>query len=749
MDRRRLDHDLVWRCVVTTKHKLLLRCMTVLSGATWPVFAQPALAQAAGAEESSDEIVVTAQKRAQNSQDIGIAVTAIGQSGLAQLGRQSITALSVQVPGLQVNQYSPTLTVFNIRGVSQNDFADSQEAPIAFYNDEVYVSALGAISGQTFDLQRVEVLRGPQGTLFGRNATGGLVQVITAKPTDRLDGFLTLTGGSYGQFASEGAISGPLSDTVRGRFSFTTNNHRGYITNDLGPDRGGEKFYAARAQIAADLGGGTLTLKGEAMFNDHETSGGAYTLLVSAPNAQGLGRALGPNEDYYGTCPGCTIFGFKPSADPFKTSSQTPTYFTRKYYNAMATYTKDLGWANLTSISDYQRLLKDYREDSGIQPGAVFTYTTRQKLYQLSQELRLNGKTDRLNWTLGAYGFKLNTQNNYVADLDQSIGLLGVYGGTLNTESLAAFGQVEYNLLDTFSVIGGLRYSKDWKTYDYFNDTTGSSRFVFNRQTYPKLARQTFGNYSGKIELDYKPSRDALIYVSVNRGTKSGGFGTPAFQPIDPTTIPFDQEVLTNFEGGFKLTLFDRTTHFNASAFYYKYKNYQAFTEVGLSQVIVNNKARLYGLEVTADTRPVDGLTLSAFLTLLHTKVYDIVLPFGDVADRVMPQAPKVSAGGSIEYAFPIGSGKATIHTDWKYDSVQYFSTFNAPVDREPERVIGSVRISYALEGGHWEVAAFANNVTNKAYRVYNLDLSTSLGLSQQTYARPRWIGASLTYKIN
>jgi iron complex outermembrane receptor protein len=149
--------------------KLALLAGTMLAPAA-------AMAQEA-ANDDTGEIVVTAQKREQKLQDIGLSVTAIGGAMLDSVGRQDMTALAAQVPGLQVASYSPTITVFNIRGVSQNDFADSQEAPIAFYNDEVYISALGAISGQLFDLERVEMLRGPQGTLFGRNATGGLIQV--------------------------------------------------------------------------------------------------------------------------------------------------------------------------------------------------------------------------------------------------------------------------------------------------------------------------------------------------------------------------------------------------------------------------------------------------------------------------------------------------------------------------------------------------------------------------------------------
>lgn len=716
----------------------------------------PAYAQEQGGPDGAvssepQEILVTAQKRQQSRQDIGISITALGGDDLAAMGRQDVTALVSTVPSLQIQQFSPTVTVFNLRGVSQNDFADSQEAPVAFYNDEVYVSQLGAISGQNFDLERIEVLRGPQGTLFGRNATGGLIQVITAKPTNQLDGFLTVTAGSNSQIATEGAISGPLSDTVRARLSFTTDNRDGYVKNLIGRDLGGTKFYAGRIQVAADVAGGELTLKGQYLRNDHDSGAGAYSPAATAPDADGLGRFLAPGEDFYGTCAGCTVLGFLPDGEPHRVSQNHRADFNRKYWSLTGRYVKDFGAVTLTSITDYQDLSKDYTEDSDASPLDGWTYFASQRAYQYSQELRLSGSNDRLNWVVGGYGIKIRTRNDYSTFLPL-YGIDGQWGGVLDTSSLATFGQVEYKLSDMFSVIGGLRYSKDIKKINYQmseNGTAFTAPFVFNQTLFPDLARQKFENYSGKFEIDFKPSTGTLIYLSVNRGTKSGGFGSPALQPVIPTTLPFDQEELTNFEGGVKLTMFDRTTHLNMSAFHYKYNDYQAFTLVGISQAIVNRDARIDGFEIDFDTRPLDGLYAQAFFTYLDAKVFDITLPGGRVADRRMPQAPKTSFGGLLRYQVPIGSGTASFQTDWKYNGSSYFTAFNAEVDREPSYVIGNVRAAYKFGGDRFEVAGFINNVTDKAYRIYNLDVTGVVGIAQQSFARPRWGGVSFTYRMN
>jgi len=632
------------------------------------------------------EIVVTAQKRSQSVQQIGLAVSALGQDNLAALGRQDVSALAAQVPGLQVNQYSPTITVFNIRGVSQNDFADSQEAPIAFYNDEVYISALGAIAGMTYDLERIEVLRGPQGTLFGRNATGGLVQVVSAKPTDHLDGFVTATVGSYGQIATEGAISGPLSDTLRARLSFTTNNGGAYIDNRLGKDLGSAKFYAGRFQLAGDVGeNGRFNLKAQLLRNDHDRQGGIYSHGAAIPNAQGLGTFIGAGENPWGTCNGCDALGYgEPDRDPFTASFNGPNYFNRTFWSITGRYEQDLGGATLTSITDYQDLRKDYGEDADMSPATNFSYETAQDLYQISQELRLSGDTDRVNWLAGLYGIKIHTRNGYVTDTSGAFGLIEEYRSILNTESVAAFGQVEYKLSDQFTAIGGLRYSRDWKRFDFVHSENGVQDFVFNTALFPDFAKRRFSDYSGKVELDFKPNRNTLLYASINRGTKSGGFGTQAFGPFDPATIAFDGEVLTNYEGGVKLTLFDRTTNFNVSGFYYKYDGYQSFELLGVTQLIRNKPARIKGMEVEFTTRPIAGLYLQAFLTLLDGRVKNVRIPSGDIVDRDMPQAPSVSLGGLIRYAFAAGPGRLAVQTNWKHDSRQYFSTFNAPVDREP-----------------------------------------------------------------
>lgn len=710
--------------------------------------AEPAFAQDKGGIQ--DEIVVTAQKRQQRLQDVALAVTALGAENLASLGRQGVTAIANQVPSLQVNQFSPTITVFNIRGVSQVDFADSQESPIAFYSDGVYIGSLGAIAGMTFDLERIEVLRGPQGTLFGRNATGGLIQVTSAKPDDKFSSYLTVTAGSFNQWATEGAVTGPLAPGVRGRLSFTSDYHDGYIKNRIGPDVGQSRFWATRGQLSFDIGSsGELNLKAQFMRNDDEGSAGSFSFAAAAPDADGLGRFIGADEDFFGTCAGCNAVGYKePDNNPYTGAFNDPNRFDRKYWSLTAHYKQDLGGVTLTSITDFQKLKKNYLEDSDNGPIISVTYNSIQNLYQISQELRLNGEDGPLNWTAGLYGIEIDTKNHYRAALDFA-DLIGTYDGAMKTQSIAAFGQMEYAFGPAWKLTGGLRYSIDWKDTHFVNASNGMVDFIFDKSTYGSLTKRRDADYSGKIELSYTPTRNILAYASINRGTKSGGFASPTFAPPDPERVPFEPEVLTNYEVGAKWTFLGGTSHLNMSAFYYDYKDYQSFTIIPPANLtIVNKNATIKGFEAEFNTRAVDGVLLQLFASVLDARVKDIALTSGRIVDRKMPQAPSFSAGGLLRYEMSVGQGALALQTDWKYSGVQYFSAFNAPVDREWARIIGNARISYVPERSGWELALFVNNVTDKAYRIANIDGSSFLGQTQQTFAPPRWIGGSLTWNI-
>jgi iron complex outermembrane recepter protein len=693
-----------------------------------------------------DEVVVSVQRRQQNLEDVGTSVTAFDTADLQSFASKDLTGLTERVPGLQYNQYSPTVTIFNIRGVSQNDYADHLEAPIAVYVDDVYLSAAGALDSQMFDLAGAEVARGPQGTLFGRNATGGLIHLTTAKPTDTPDGYFEVTGGSYDQFNTEGAFGGPLADGLRGRVSFATNYNDGYMTNRIGPDLGNSNNYSLRAQLEADVGSNAtflVNVHGSRDLDEHE---GLYSWTAAYPCKYDLGCYEPPNLNYWGTCPGCDIDGYKnPSSNPFNQAFNSPTYFYRTVGGATGTLTWTLPFATLVSVTDYTFMEKDYAEDSDASPNSVYAYHTTQSFHQYSEELRLSGTNAALDWTAGLYFLDIESHDIVISDAFPTIAVTP-YGN--KTVSWAAFGQTEYRFSPEFSAIAGLRYSSDTKQEDYSLFVDGVETSVFNTTIDPTLAKRVFDAVSAKFELDYKPAKNTLLYASYNRGTKGGGFEAPNFPPVVIDKLPYQGEVLTDYETGFKLTLLGGIARLNADVFYYDYHNYQAFSFVDLTDLITNHNAIDKGGEVELAAKPVEGLTVQAGLSMLTTEVKDVSLPDGiTTTSRYLPQAPANSLTYLVKYQHALAGGVASIQTDWKHDASQYFTVLNNPDEREAARTYGNVRAGYDFPGRHWQAAFFINNVTNKYYSIYREDFS-AIGSTQDVLARPRWYGVTVSYRL-
>ena len=258
-----------------------------------------------------EEVIVTAQKRAQNSQDVGIAISAVSGEELARLGAVTASDITKTMPAVVLTQPNgPSSFSLSIRGVTQNDFADHQESPAAIYVDDVYVSQMAGLAFTMFDMERVEVLRGPQGTLFGRNATGGLANFVTRRPTDEPSGYADVTFGQRNLTRVEGAVNGRLWDGVDGRFSFQSNHYDPLFRNIAGgaPDGENGNDWAVRGQLLfKHVGGGELLLNGRAGREDVHAGSWETFAITLDPNA--YDRPVGPNENFWQTCNGCNASG--------------------------------------------------------------------------------------------------------------------------------------------------------------------------------------------------------------------------------------------------------------------------------------------------------------------------------------------------------------------------------------------------------------------------------------------------------
>ena len=723
-----------------------------------------------------EEIVVTAQKREQSLQDVGISVTAFSGNQIRELGYTNTIDIAAQTPGLGIIQYHPTLTTTNIRGISQNDFADHLEPPIAMYVDETYVSAMGAAHTQLFDLQRVEVLRGPQGTLFGRNATGGLMHYISAKPTEEPEGYAEFTYGSYDQKKFEGAISGALTDNLLARVSFAGNFHDGVAENRIGPDVRGSEHYALRGQLEFRTGENlTVNLKAHYASDDDEY-GNAYTHTPLSTNEDGLGFVISPDSLVNGFCPGCDFFGFRdPDDDPFTGSYDYIGEFRRSIAGVTGKLTWDVGAMTLTSITDYLQMNKNYGEDTDGSPNPLFVFITDQDIEQFSQELRLIGDVgDNIRWTTGFYYLDIEHAGNlnYFLDLpfysptysfgDPADYIAGPTTNNVETESWAVFGHLEYDFNENWGVIAALRYTEDKKnTVFESTDILGGNvtglgftlAIPFDLSADPDfdLFDQKFENVSAKFEIDWRPTDDTLIFASFNRGHKAGAARVQAGgNPTTPIpTYPHDEEVLHSWEVGIKTTLFDGRAQLNANAFYYDYQDYQAFIIIPgvlpASLSIVNLDAEAVGGEIELTLQPTERWGFRFGASLESSEVKDVLLPSGRFVDNDLPYAPSFTLNGLARYEWPAFGGTMAIQADFNYSDDFCFSVLCAPLDQEDSFVVGNFRVSYTTGDEHWKLAAFVNNVSDTEYRLYTLDIS-GLSIANDAYANPRWAGGTITF---
>jgi iron complex outermembrane recepter protein len=725
------------------------------------------LAADAGDEDKLAEIVVTAQRREQNLQDVGTSVTAFDANTLEQLGFKDVTDITGQVPGLQYNQYGATVTIYNLRGVSQNDFSDHQEAPIAVYADDAYIGSTGALAGSLFDLQRVEVLRGPQGTLFGRNATGGLIQYLSKAPTDTPEAYVQVTGGNYRTFESEGAVSGPITDMISARLSFDTAAHEGYITNRIGHPIEDQNQYATRLQFKIKPSDAAeILIKLHALTNSHETEGD-YSWAASYPDATGRGVFAPPGTPDLG--------GYvNTSTSPFSQAEDRRGLFQRTVWGANVRVNVNFDAFSLASVTDYLKMQKRYGEDSDISPNPIFNYDTGAHYQQFSQEWRLNGKTGDLRWIGGLYYLNYKTTNYEETTLPDYIPPVpfpygdGLAQLNLRTSSPSAFGQLEYNFTDHWVGILGARYTIDQKEYLYNyscnvcgppNPGAPPGGFPFNvtystAAGYPD-AEKTYRMPMGKAELDYKIDQENLLYASVNRGAKAGGWSAPssgyvnlnpAYTYVPTLKLNYDEERLTSYETGFKSTFWDGAARLNGDVFYYDYKNYQGFFLDVATQIVENIDAKVKGSELELAVVPFHGFHVQLGVSYLDSQALNVPTPAGILVTSQLPQAPPWSVNAVARYEWPALGGKLSAEVDAKWNKDQYLELINAPVDLQPSYTLTNARFGYTDPSGRWDVSAYCKNCFNTLYRIYNLDLSGFLGINQSVYGPPRLYGASVAY---
>ena len=662
--------------------------------------ATPATASgaAASAQPGLAEIVVTANKRLQNINDVGLSITAETGDTLVKRVITSPTDLGKIVPGLTVQPSQFNTPVYTLRGVGFYETTLSASPTVAIYSDEVAYPFAAMTRGVSFDIERVEVLKGPQGTLFGQNTTGGAINYIASKPTDH---FAAGYDASFGRFDTgivSAFVSGPLSDTLKARLAIRTIDSGTWQKSYTRDDRLGRKREfdgrflldwdpSDKLKVQLNVNGWRDTGDTQAAQFVSDDCGGSLAGTCGSPDAANFRNYPVAPHNARAADWGYGVFGRRP---------QRNDYFWQGSLRADYNLDEHL---TLTSISAYSRYNTDSVQD--FDGTTYFTADTNTTGYikNFSQEVRASGKYDRLTFIVGGNYSKSNTYDNLFYNFSQGPssnplymipgaprGVLTYNDSRQNIRDIAAFANAEFKLTDHLTAIGGARYTDSHRsfegcTHDYGGATAIWWNALFGTNVQPggcitlDANLQPFNpalfdhlnehNISWNGGLNYKFDGGTLLYARVSKGYKSGSFPTASVASYTGYA-PVKQESVLAYEAGIKTPFFDRRVELTFAGFYYDYKDKQLRGRLpdpvfgtldGLVQI---PKSRLWGLETSILARPMTGVRLSFGATYIDTKVlkfvgYDAFAQQANFAGQKFPYAPKLTMTGDAEYDFAIG----------------------------------------------------------------------------------------------
>lgn len=716
--------------------------------ASLPVFALAAgTAQAQSMEPTADDgriedIVVTATKTgAQSLQKVPLAITAFSVDQLQERGIESLADIQAAAPNVVLGRATNS-AILSIRGIGSSNIFIGSDPSSTVHIDGVYIARPNMVLGDFVDLERIEVLRGPQGTLYGRNAVGGTINIITRKPDDQLRIGASAEYGSYDLRRLTASISGPLAgDTVSVSVAGLLSDRDGYVHNlDQGiGDLADEKVRAVR---------GALRLK----------PSDTVTIDLSADYM----RTRGSGPMYKPTY--VNVDGSAPAVEATFIPDFHTVNINSEQFNNIDTwgFSGTLAWklspdVTLTSITGYRGLKQGWLIDVDFSEVDEWLQQFWDKQRQFSQELQLTGTSGPVKWVAGLYylhekiDFDLDFQPQFLWGV---IPNLHVYiDSALKAEAYAAFAQADVSVTDRLKLTFGGRYSHEKKRFDTFGRAFAPpDETIIPIPGYP-FARDgetaSWNAFTPRFGADFQVNNQLLIYASATRGFKSGGFNITGTEPA------YSPETIWAYEAGLKTTLLDRTLQLNASAFYYDYKDLQvqAFTPEGTLDITNAASSTIKGLELEVTATPVSGLQLNlsgAYLDATYDRYVtarstapDVEL---DLSGNRLNFAPEWMFTSAISYNTELADGwRGRVHLDYRWQSRVYFSSFNDRVYSQPSYGLLNAEIAVSTPGDHLELALYGRNLTDKDYTVGAYDFS-STGASK-FITEPRVIGARLRYR--
>ncbi|MBI3675827.1 MAG: TonB-dependent receptor [Proteobacteria bacterium] len=723
-----------------------------------------ALAAPALAADTIETVQVTAEKTSESILKVGINVTSIDSEDL-RIGRiDTATDLPTMVPNVDVKSNIPgAQQIITIRGVGLDDFSSTNNSSVGVYIDDVFLTSFAEMDFNFFDLDRIEVLKGPQGTLYGRNSTAGAINVISAKPNfDGTSGLIAAGYGNFQTFDANGYVNVPVSDTLALRFSARTIQQ-------------GEGYWFSRTQHR-DLGRQDILLgRAQALWNPTSTLSVLLKLEGERSRSElGVGKFFGTIPLTPASCPDFSDPSHCVNAHLYTDTTKNPfrgdwNHKAPNRVDRWGTTLKiddDLGWATLTSVTGYIDFKRGFYIDADAAPTTDAEFDQNDKVRQFSEELRLAGTSGAWDWLTGAYYSFDHVQTHTPGFLNDLFGTEVLIEADQKTTSAALFGQAKYHFNNQVALTGGLRYTNERRSYvggTTDENPTGFSFLCFFTPGCPFGTPGPFAlshenasihdtNWSWRTALNWNPDEDTLLYLSISRGTKSGGF----FNGITTNSFalaPYKPEELTDYEAGIKANLAHHTLLVDSSVFYYDYTDLQAqtFTSVGaVSLIKLGNihRATIYGLDLDATWVPVDGLMLRAGLGLLHTRLGAFSVGVPVPAGNKLPDAPNVSFNGSVSYEHPVfGDYVGAVQFSAEYGGKVFKEALNTPYLVGGAYWVYNARASLTTSDGNWELALWAKNLFDERHVVQATD--DGVGMGYRIFNAPRTFGVELTHKFD
>jgi iron complex outermembrane receptor protein len=708
---------------------------------SWSSVAIAQTSAAPAAESEEEIIVVTARKREESLQDVPIAVSAITGEQLLESHVTRATEIQNYIPNLTINgAFGVVNPQIFIRGVGNNDFNDNAGATVGVYQDEVYLSAPAGKLVQTFDLQSAQVLRGPQGTLFGRNNTAGAITFTSRRPDGELEGYARATAGNFDRMDMEGAVSFPISEHLSGRLAVQRNTRSGYADN---LDENGD--FRERIGDIDELAGRLLLRWRQDNFD------AVLNLNFSnADNDRLPSKSFGINPD--GTDGGGFI-----NPDPGNIRENSSNYHEVEQAETRGAFlTASYAFPDFTisSITAYYNAQRHVTLDVDKSPNNLLHIIREPESQQYSQELRITSNGDTaLDWIAGLY---------YLRE-DLAVDTLFAFGGprepffpqvyNSDTETYAAYAEFIYSLTERLSFTGGARYTVDERDFDII--VGGGAAVPFTE------FQNEWNEWAWRGILDYKLTDNAMIYASASRSFQGGGYNGGSFT-LEEVGVGFDPEFLLAYEAGAKLSLAQGRLVANMAAFYYDYTDPQVFTldggqaggsAAGFVSTIVNaDSATVQGFELELVAHPTDLLSINASIGLLDTSYGELVLPgpgntiiSGD-GNRLIG-APDVDLAVGFTQIFPLSSGEMSLSADYNYRSRRYFDITQRDAMSGDGYGLLNGRIAYTAPNGV-QIGLWGKNLSDEEYVTFKADLSTFGGFIENFYDSPRTFGVDLTYRF-